>query len=312
MQLPSRALRDKKGLGVAGTNFEPLGPQLAKKAEALGYNPKGKGQLGRDSNGDPAAVDEDGDSEMSDASNATDSDSDSDVGDKVAGGADFVSLKIGSNTPRFGASLSGENKGDQSVVDGADPSPLFFVDTTGTPVNISAVNGKILTKSQQKKEKKIQLAEAREAKKQKRADDKAARVAAAKAAEGPGKNKKRERQATVENEPEPEEEDKAEPVKEPTPAPKPKATIPEVDFVALEASLKAEVEQAEAAKEKRSKKEKKRRRSSSADANLEIVEKKVKKEKREKEKKRKVDESESAGDEVDGGTKKKRKHKVDA
>lgn len=64
--LPTKFLRDKKGLGgVAGTNFEPLGPALKERAERAGYVDVGSGLEENDDKMENG-VDGDGDSEMED------------------------------------------------------------------------------------------------------------------------------------------------------------------------------------------------------------------------------------------------------
>ncbi|KAH6716411.1 hypothetical protein BKA61DRAFT_672697 [Leptodontidium sp. MPI-SDFR-AT-0119] len=65
--VPSRYLQDKKGFGVLGTNFEPLGLKLQQKTADIGYDPIGKGKLGKN----PEDVDEDGDSEIADSSDSS-------------------------------------------------------------------------------------------------------------------------------------------------------------------------------------------------------------------------------------------------
>jgi hypothetical protein len=263
-------------------------------------------------------MDDDGDTDMTDASDSSDSNSDSDSDststsdsdeDKVAGGADFVSLKIKKQVPRTGGESHSEDNDNKL----SDPSPLFFVDTKGTPVNFNSISAKTPSKAQLKKQKKVELAEARAMKKAKKVEEKEARIAAAKAAEGPGKNKK----CTVTVEDESARVIEPELTKEPIPRPN-LDSVPEVDFVALEASLKAEVDAAakaqaraeEAANEEKKAKKKRRRSNGGTDGEAETTEKRVRRE--EKEKKRKADESESAGDEVDGGKKKKRKRKLEA
>jgi hypothetical protein len=140
IQLPSRSLRDKKGLGVVGTNFEPLGPKLAERAAELGY--KKRGGLGRDP--DAVSTDSDGDTEMSGSSNS------SDAGDAVAEGVDFVPLSIGKKVPRFStADNSGEDKENKVAASGVEPNPYFVVDTEPTPVVLDG-NGVMKSKKRAK------------------------------------------------------------------------------------------------------------------------------------------------------------------
>ncbi|KAL2075099.1 hypothetical protein VTL71DRAFT_41 [Oculimacula yallundae] len=305
--VPSRHLQDKKGLGVLGTNFEPLGPKLEQKAAEIGYDPVGKGKLGRN----PEDVDEDGDSEMSDGSD--DSEAEGSEDDGVADNADFVKLDVSSKM--VSTTAEGNQAPEQDNAPGAvEPNPYFVVDVEPTPVNLTEstiVNsGEPEPEKKSRKQMKEEAAEARKAARllKKQAHD-SAKLAALQ-----------------------------EPSTQPEPVPVPEAEAvpePEFDYAELEASLQAEIaagtKAQEEAEEKKSKK--KRRRSSGVDE--EVVEKKVKVEKKEKkrkaeedgdledekkvkkekkdrkEKKRKAEDS-ADGEEAEEGTKKKRRHKDDA
>jgi hypothetical protein len=134
-------LKDKKGLGVIGINFEPLGPKLAEKAAELGYTKRGK--LGRDP--DALSSDSDSDTEMSDSSSSSDGD------DAVAEGADFVPLNIGKKTPRpTTGEESAEDKENNTAANGVEPNPYFVVDTNPTPV---VLNGRGTGKKSKKRAK---------------------------------------------------------------------------------------------------------------------------------------------------------------
>ncbi|CZT09121.1 uncharacterized protein RAG0_13977 [Rhynchosporium agropyri] len=301
--VPSRHLQDKKGLGVLGTNFEPLGPKLEQKAAEIGFDPVGKGKLGRN----PEDVDEDGDSEMTDDSDDSSEAEGSDK-DGVADNSDFVKLDVGSKIPRF-ESLANDNKAAvQDTTSTVESNPYFVVDVEPTPVNIGGPEP-------EKKSRKQQKAEALEARKAARLAKKLAHEAA---------------KLAPPKEPTPQPEAAPEPQPEPQPE-------PDFDYAELEANLQAEIaagtKAQEEAEEKKSKK--KRRRSSGVDedvvekkAKVEKKEKKrkaeaeenggsvdaadvkkVKKEKKEKkEKKRKAEESADT-EEAEEGTKKKRRHK---
>lgn len=134
-------MRDKKGLGVEGTNFEPLGPKLAEKAATLGYTKRGK--LGRDP--DAISTDSEGDTEMSDSSDSSDDD------DAVAEGADFVPLNIGKKVSQFPtAEDSSEDRESRTTANGVEPNPYFVVDTEPTPV---ALDGNGVVKKSKKRAK---------------------------------------------------------------------------------------------------------------------------------------------------------------
>lgn len=144
-------MKDKKGLGVIGINFEPLGPKLAEKAAELGYTKRGK--LGRDP--DASSSDSDSDTEMSDSSSNDD--------DAVAEGADFVPLNLGKKAPRpTTGEDSAEDKENSTAPNGVESNPYFVVDTNPTPVVLND-NGT------GKKSKKRAKEEDREAKKSKKA-----------------------------------------------------------------------------------------------------------------------------------------------
>ncbi|EKD15706.1 hypothetical protein MBM_06334 [Drepanopeziza brunnea f. sp. 'multigermtubi' MB_m1] len=318
--LPSRALQDKKGLGVTGTNYEPLGPQLQKKAADLGYDPTGKGELGRNSED----VDEDGDTEMSDVSDDTDSeasDSDKEGADSDAAvesnNSDFVQPNIGAKFPRFPNAENSEtiesSSNKENKPAGVEPNPYFVVDLEPTPVELNDSVGEKNTRKRRREEEKELRRANKEAKK---AAHKATKDAAAADA------------STL--------------PKEATPP-----LEPRVDFAALEVKLKAEIaagtkaqEEAKVAQSAEGNKSKKKRRRSNDGESDEVAEKKAKidksekkkrkaeesvadedflekkskkekkekKEKEEKEKKRKADDS-ADQEEVEESTKKKRKHK---
>ena len=192
----------------------------------------------------------------------------------------FVPLKIDPKIPRFTvdgakpATNGGENFPTQT-------NPYFVVDINPTPVRLSG-NG---TGNNGKKRAKAEQLEGR-------------------------KSKKAKKEIINTNELETEE-----PIGTAEPAQQ------EVDFTALEAKLQAEVDagmkaqeqlQTEITEANKKKSKDKRRRSSDGDGDKEVAAKKARKEakKDKKERKRKVDDS-ADGAEVDGGKKKKRKHKVD-
>lgn len=132
-------MRDKKGLGVKGTSYELLGPQLAAKAKEMGYTKRGK--LGRDP--DAVSTDSDGDTEMSDSS------SDDDDAAKKEG--QFVPLQVGKNVPRFPiVEELGEDKEKPAATNGVEPNPYFVVDTNPTPV---VLNGNGTSKKDKKRAK---------------------------------------------------------------------------------------------------------------------------------------------------------------
>ncbi|KAN0098180.1 hypothetical protein V8E51_013843 [Hyaloscypha variabilis] len=136
--LPPERLRDKKGLGVKGTEFELLGPKLAQKAAELGYTKRGK--LGRDP--DAVSSDSDTDTEISNPSSS------SDDADAVTKGADFVPLNVGAKVPRFPTvEDSGADK-EKTTTNGVEPNPYFVVDTNPTPV---IVNGNGVVKLSKKR-----------------------------------------------------------------------------------------------------------------------------------------------------------------
>ncbi|CZR68269.1 uncharacterized protein PAC_18168 [Phialocephala subalpina] len=277
--LPEDRLRDKKKLGVVGTEFEPLVPKLDEKARAMGYDPKGKGALGRsmdylDQEG--KSLDQDGDTDMSDASESSSDESDSD--DDVATGADYIGLDIGSRK---------KQKKDHTIetTNGAAPNPFFVVDTEPTPVNLNTAPNAAEQASERlsnRKRKQMEKDEAAAARLAKRMAKKAAYEAEKAAAA----------QATEES------------AKEPS--------SPGVDFRELEAKLQAEIDdgtraqqEAEAQEAEAAAKTAKKKRRRSSEGGEEVV-KKVKKEKKEK-KKRKADDD--VEEEEDSGKKKKRKHR---
>ncbi|KAK6581596.1 hypothetical protein PZA11_006287 [Diplocarpon coronariae] len=299
--LPSRNLRDKKGLGALGPNFEPLAPQLEKRGAELGYNPVGKGMLDRN----PEDVKGDGDSEMSDAPDGSDFDSEDDA---MAQNSDFVPLD-GSKHSQAALAEDGDSEVGAEVNEAipsrrkeaieVEPNPYFVVDVEPTPcvVNASAPRDPL------KKSRKQMKAEAAEIRKATRETAKQAHIASMAAASAPPK--------------------KATPPAE-----------PEVDFNALEATLQAEIAAGTKAQEEAEASEKKikKRRRRASDEDEEIAEKKAKIEKSErkkpkaedgddapekkakKEKKGKKRKAEDAADVVEAEevTKKKRKHKDSA
>ncbi|KAI9052171.1 hypothetical protein LZ554_003533 [Drepanopeziza brunnea f. sp. 'monogermtubi'] len=284
--LPSRALQDKKGLGVTGTNYEPLGPQLQKKAADLGYDPTGKGELGKSSED----VDKDGDTEMSDVSDDADSDaSDSEAADSDAAvepnNPDFVQPNIGAKFPRFPNVENSETLESSSNKEnkpaGVEPNPYFVVDLEPTPVEL---NDSVVEKNTRKQR--------REEEKQLRRANKEAKRAAHKASKDAGAA------------------DASTLPKEATPP-----VEPQVDFAALEVKLKAEIaagtkaqEEAEVAQSAEGNKSKKKRRRSSDGESDEVAEKKAKIDKSDK-KKWKAEESVSDEDSSEKKSKKERKEK---
>ncbi|KAK0117439.1 hypothetical protein ONS96_013270 [Cadophora gregata f. sp. sojae] len=288
----AKHLQDKKGLGVVGTSFERLEPELDKKAADIGYNPAGKGKLGRN----PEDVDEDGDSEMTDTSDASDdSDAEEIDHDVVADNTDFIQLSIGSKMSRFPSNGAKPATAEENAT-AVEPNPYFVVDIEPTPVNLQPAEPK-KSRKQLKEEAALARKAAREAKKSAYEASKLA---------GP---------------------------KKPTPQPEPEVDFAALE-ASLQAEIAAatKIQEEDAARELSRKSKKKRRRSSGVDE--EVVEKekekkgkgeedtdadggaveeakKVKKEKRSKEKKRKADDG-ADGEEPEEGTKKKRKHKGDA
>jgi hypothetical protein len=140
-------LKEKKGLGVKGTTFEPLGPKLAARAAELGYTKRGK--LGRDP--DAVSTDSDEDAEISDSPNSSDNHN------IVKEGADFIPLNIGKKKVED----SGEDKENKATANGVEPNPYFVVDTQPTPVILNG-NGT------EKKSKKREGGEGKKAKKAKK------------------------------------------------------------------------------------------------------------------------------------------------
>ncbi|KUJ10175.1 uncharacterized protein LY89DRAFT_689985 [Mollisia scopiformis] len=273
--LPPDRLRDKKKLGVVGTTFVPLVPQLDEKARQLGYNPKGKGSLGRSMD----YLDNDGDSDMSDALESSEESGSEDDGD---------------------GKKSKEGEKTESVPSATEPNPFFVVDTQPTPVNLTALNGTAntpkdgLSNRQRKKLEKEAKAEERLAKRMAKKAAYEAKKAAA-AAEGSTN--------AAEEPPKPEPQSPA--VDFRALEAKLQAEIED----GTKAQQEHEAQEAEAA-EKRAKK--KRRRSS--EGGEEVVEKKAKKDKKEKkekkDKKRKADDEEDADEVI--SKKKKRKNKTDS
>lgn len=296
--LPQKFLDAKTNGGVVGMRFERLVPKLDAKAQELGYDPKGKGGPvlpGRQNTAADGAQDVDM-SDSSDSSSDPGSSSD-DEGDNITVGDDFVSLKskkTRTDIPQR-PKVEPDTESTPTANTTTDPSPMFFVDTEPTPVLISTVTGLPTTKSQLKKEKRAKLEEARAEKKAAKAA-KADNEAAPPAGTEDVKPESKKRKAMSD-----------EVVVEPTTT----KSAPDVDLVALEAQLKADVDaatkaQAEAQEkaEKEKNEKKRRRRSSGADADLEVTkEKKVKIEKV-KDKKRKAEDNEPM---VEKSSKKKRK-----
>jgi hypothetical protein len=301
-------LKDKKGLGVTGTNFEPLGPKLAERAAELGYTKRGK--LGRDP--DAASSDSDGDTEMSDSSLSSDDD------DAVVEGADFVPLNIGQKVPRFPiVDDSGEDKENETTANGVEPNPYFVVDTNPAPVVLN-VNGVVKKSKKRAKEEDGEGKKSKKAKKEKDAapgarlepagpevdfaaleaklqaeveEAEAAKTQEAQAAESSeGKKSKKKRRRSSDGTGGVVEKKKAKKGKSKKVEDAPANSAPEPSLTAEETVAKESG--------------KKRKLSETASGD-EVVEKKVKKES--KEKKRKVD---ADGADVDDGKKKKRKHKV--
>ncbi|TVY89419.1 hypothetical protein LAWI1_G004832, partial [Lachnellula willkommii] len=133
--LPAKYLRDKKGLGVAGTNFEPLGPKLAERAEALGFNNQEPEQNG-------ANTDSEGDSEMEDVSSLN---SDSDNSDLSSDSSDLDSSSDSeaekenqepvSNGRKVSVSVEEEETTSRKkAVPVVEPNPYFVVDTEPMPL----------------------------------------------------------------------------------------------------------------------------------------------------------------------------------
>ncbi|KAF8848207.1 hypothetical protein BDZ45DRAFT_681381 [Acephala macrosclerotiorum] len=286
--LPEDRLRDKKKLGVVGTEFEPLVPKLDEKARAMGYDPKGKGALGRSMDfldQDGKSLDQDGDTDMSDASDSSSDESDSDDG--VTGGVDFISLDIGS---RKKAKKDTANVVTNETPSTTEPNTFFVVDTEPTPVNISAINHAPPANDglSNRKRKQMEKDEAAAARLAKRMAKKAA-YEAEKAAAAQGNE---------------------EAAKEPS--------SPGVDFRELEAKLQAEIDNGTKAQQEEEAQEaaaaaktakKKRRRSS--EGGEEVV-KKAKKDKNEPEKKDKKEKKKRKADDADkedSDKKKQRKHR---
>lgn len=308
--MPSRTLKDKKGLGVTGTNFEPLGPKLAERAAELGYTKRGK--LGRDPDA-VSSTDSDGDTDMSDSSSSSDDD------DAVVEGADFVPLNIGKKVPRFPiVEDSGEDKENKTAVNGVEPNPYFVVDTNPTPV---VLNGDGSAKSKKRaKEKDGEGTKSKKAKRKKDAVSEAsqsvpvepevdftaleaklqAEVDQAEAAKGQEaaesseekKSKKKRRRSSDGDELVEKKKVKKE---------KSKKVEDAVSETIAEPSILAE--------ETASKESGKKRKLSDSASGDDLVDKKVKKEKKEKKRKAGAD---ADGADVGDGKKKKRKHKVDS
>jgi hypothetical protein len=117
-------LKDKKGLGVTGTNFEPLGPQLAQRAAELNAESSGN---------DKQPTDSEGDSEMSDSSSSFSDDEDITAGD-------FMPLNLSAYIAR------GE---DKSQIPAMEPNPYFVIDTNPTPVVVNGI-GSTLKKTKKR------------------------------------------------------------------------------------------------------------------------------------------------------------------
>merc|ERR1711939_370955 len=171
----------------------------------------GKGKLGRN----PNDVDEDGDSEMTDASDSSDDSDDSEEEgsehDGVKENADFIQLSIGSKIPRLGAVTNGTKPAEEEGASAVESNPYFVIDVEPTPVNLKPAEPK-KSRKQLKEEETLARKAAREAKK-----------AAYEAS-------------------------KLEPPNKPTLQPQAEPES-EVDFAALEASLQAEIAAATKAQE---------------------------------------------------------------
>lgn len=123
--LPSEFLRDKKGLGVTGTSFEPLEPKFAERAEKLGYNKKPV------QNGAAAVVDGEGDSEMEDVpSLSSDADSDS----SVASSSSDSDSSSDDEKEDDKKTTAEEEKAEKKPVPVVEPNPYFVIDTQPMPV----------------------------------------------------------------------------------------------------------------------------------------------------------------------------------
>ncbi|KAE9373943.1 hypothetical protein N431DRAFT_482803 [Stipitochalara longipes BDJ] len=305
--LPPEKLRDKKGLGVTGTEFEPLGPKLAQRAAELGYTKRGK--LGRDP--DAISTDSDDDTEMSDSSSSDDDDA-------ATNGADFVPLNIGAKVPRFPiVEEAGEDKEQKTTTNGVEPNPYFVVDTNPTPVVFNG-NGLVKMSNKRAKEDNDEGKESKKPKKEKhavteaaeslsvepevdfaaleaalQAEVEAAEAAKAREAQSAGlvedkKSKKKRRRSS----------DGVELVeKKKVKKERPEKLEHASAGIAAEPSVPAE--------ETTAKESGKKRKLSEAASGDEVIEKKVKKEKRDK--KRKADANEAESDE---GKTKKRKQKI--
>lgn len=260
--MPAKTLKDKKGLGVAGTNFEPLGPRLDAKAEALGYDTKGKGALGKDTLEEALAAgaipsDHEEDSDDSDSSDY--SDEPAVVSDPVKDGLDYVPLFGGAkSTYTNGLKIGDSDKENTALVS----NPYFIVDTLPTPVAMDPN----APKKEDKTAKKLRLRAEREARNLKKEQIKQEKLAffAKKAAE----------EAAIET----------------TAIAKPiESDESEVDFAALESALQAEIEEgtrkqrrAEEHAHKMEEKAAKRKRKRDSEGDEEVVEKKAKTEETEK------------------------------
>lgn len=295
--MPDERLKDKKGLGVVGTSYEPLGPKLAAKAAELGYKKRGK--LGR--NPDDPESESDSDSEDADSE---DEDSNTDL---MAKGAAFISLrgKVSTsipvqNTESDNAGVEATNtktdldnlmegikqKVEKTTITPVEENPYFFVDTEPVPVDLS------VPAKEGKGAKKRRLAEERA---EKRAAKKVARESRATHTEDPAIS------ATA-----PEADASTELEKQP-------------DFAAIEAQLRADIEaktkeqEAEKALKKETTEEiasrKKRRRSS--DGTTEIAQRKIKKDKKVQDKKRKAEESAASEVSLEVSVKKNKEDKHD-
>ncbi|TVY49063.1 hypothetical protein LOCC1_G001376 [Lachnellula occidentalis] len=270
--LPAKYLRDKKGLGVAGTNFEPLGPKLAERAEALGFNNQEPEQ-------NDTKMDSDGDSEMEDVSSlssGSDSDSDSDLS-LDSSDLDSSSDSEAENEKQEPASndrkTSASDK-EEEAVPVVESNPYFVVDTE--PMPIRGLEKPSL--STLKKSKKRSQGEDGEAKKSKKAKKEkvveenvqaepeptaAAQPESEPAAEAPKKSKKRSH-SDADTESKKSKKHKSTTIVEVT---EQEAPVSNVDFAEVQRKLQAEVDAGVAAKEaeKAAEKAKKKRRRSSGE-----------------------------------------------
>jgi hypothetical protein len=296
-------LRDKKGVGVAGINFEPLGPRLDAKARALGYDTKGKGALGMDTLEKALAAGAVS-SDHEDYSDKSDSEADSDtsdsnesaaVPDPVKDGLDYVPLFGGAKSTYTNGLKSGDSDKENTAL---TANPYFIVDTLPTPVVVDPN----APKKENKTAKKLRLQAEREAKKLKKEQIKQEKLAFF--------AKKAEEEAAG----------GSTQVAGPT-----ETAESEVDFTALESALQAEIEEgtrkqrrAEEHARKMEEKAARRKRKRESDGDEEVVEKKAKIEETEdpesdvagKKSEKKRRRSSSGGDE-DVAEKKSRKEKKD-